>query len=102
MDNHVRARHYVRAHYPAVTSDEMADRELRFAYRDGSADDLLTPAQRRRRKHKRGTSSYARRRGAVSASETDYSPLREPTEAEKGKLLRVIKGGLAAAGWNVR
>jgi hypothetical protein len=91
MDNHER-----RARYTHLSDDELADR-----YRDGTVNRLLTPAQRRRIRHKRGTSAYGRRREALTLTVPDR-PVREPTAREKQKLLNVVKGGLRAAGWNVR
>jgi len=67
MDTHERRVGYVLARYPMTF--EQADAALWAAYRDGTADELLTPAQRRRIRHKRaGTGAHRRsQRGKARA-----------------------------------
>jgi hypothetical protein len=82
MDNHRRRCEYAAERYGLRLTD--AHNLVSAAYQTGTADDLLTPAQRRRVRHKRGIyegGSYAARRTRVSARQARRDALWSPDYA---------------------
>lgn len=107
MDNHERRKRYATG--SGRTPGASVEQYLHDRYTAGTADQILTPAQRRRVLHKRaGTGAHRARkrqaqREALARVQAHWNPYAQPSrKARNAELLSTVKAGLAKMGLNVR